>query len=703
MPLSRRRTIALSLAGFTIGLPLIVVLVVLNMDWNRAKPWLNARTSEAIGRPFAIRGDLSLTWRAGGQASDRGEQADGWRAMLPWPYLVANDVHVGNPAVLRASSDAPAVRGAGGPHPAPAVPEDMASVSQLSFSLNPLALLGQRIAIPVLRFEAPLVYLQRNVDGNNNWTFHKKDQPSPWQLDLERVVFAKGSVHLIDAVHSADITAEVDTLNADPGYGIAWVLSGKLHGETLSGSGKAGAVLSLQRQSAPYPLAAEIRVGDTRIAISGTLTKPTNLAALDLRLKLAGASMARLYRLTGLVLPETPPFSTEGHLRGTLGAQGGHWIYDRFTGKVGASDIGGTLDYRSRQPRALLSGTVRARLLQSADLAPLIGTDSNASKSARGAATAQPAGRLLPAETFKTERWTSIDADVNFEADTIVRQGALPITQLSTHFLLNDGVLKLSPLRFELAGGQLVADITLDGSGKIAPNTIRARFKASARHVQLQKLFPTLRPLQASVGEINGDALLTATGNSVATLLGSSNGEVKSVINQGTISKLLLEEMGLNIGNVVLARLFGDKQVKLNCMATDFTVGTGLMQTRSFVVDTEEALLHVSGTINLANERLDLTLKPDTKGFRVFSLRSPLYVTGTFSKPDVSVDKGILALRAGGALALAVVAPVAALLPLVSAGPGDRSACAGLLAQARVRPVAPPPGQTMARRKPARH
>jgi hypothetical protein len=41
-----------------------------------------------------------------------------------------------------------------------------------------------------------------------------------------------------------------------------------------------------------------------------------------------------------------------------------------------------------------------------------------------------------------------------------------------------------------------------------------------------------------------------------------------------------------------------------------------------------------------------------------------------------------------------VVAPVAALLPLVNTGPGEDSECATLLAQARVKPVAPKPGKT---------
>ncbi|CDG84363.1 AsmA family protein [Janthinobacterium agaricidamnosum] len=677
MTMPRRTKIGLAIASFVITVPVAAVVVLLNVDWNRAKPWLNERTSEAIGRPFAIHGDLSLTWDKGANAG----QEKTWRDYLPWPHLVAKDVHVGNPAAMTAADKT--------------LPADMASVSQFSFSLNPLALLDKKIAIPELRFNSPQVFLQRNADGNNNWTFDKKDKPSPWQLDLQSVVFTKGTIHLIDARQHANIRADVDTIAADPTYGVSWTVRGKYNGDTVSGSGKAGAVLSLQQQIAPYPVAADLKVGGTAIAIVGTLTRPTELAALDMRLKVSGASMARLYPLTGIVLPETPHFATEGHLTGTLGAQGSRWRYDAFSGKVGSSDIGGQLAFQQKQPRNLLTGAVKSRLLQFSDLGPLVGADSNASKTERGVPAVQPADKVLPVETFKTERWTSIDADVSYQAAKIIRDKDLPISNLNTHFILKDGVLSLLPLNFDIAGGKLTSEIKLDGSGKTNPHAIRAELTASARHLKLQQLFPTLDALHTSVGQINGDAKLSATGNSVASLLGSSNGEVKTLIDQGTISKLLLEEMGLNIGNVVLTKLVGDKQVKLNCMATDFAVSNGLMQTRSFIVDTEEALLNVDGTVNLANEKLDLTLKPDTKSLRVFSLRSPLYVRGTFSKPDVSVDKGVLALRAGGALALAAVAPVAALIPLINTGPGHDSACGKLLAEARVKPVAPPPGKTL--------
>ena len=677
MSMPRRTKIALAIGGALVAVPALALIVLLNYDWNRARPWLSEKTGEAIGRSFSINGNLALTW----EKQIVPERERSWRDRLPWPHLVAKDVHLGNPAGMQ--------------------PAEMASVGEFSFSLNPFALLSKQISIPVLRFEAPAVLLQRSADGQNNWTFEKKDKPSPWQLDLQRVVFNKGTVHYKDALAKAEATAEIDTINADPTYGVSWKLKGQWRGAPISGHGKAGAVLSLRQQTTPYPLAADVNLGGTRIAVEGTLTKPTALAALDMKLTMAAPSMARLYGLTGIVLPETPPFTTSGRLTATLGKDRGHYIYDKFTGKVGSSDISGHMEYQQKQPRGYLSGTVESRLLQFADLAPLVGADSNASKRARGLPAVQPSGKVLPVEKFRTERWTSIDADVKFKADRIVRDKQLPIANLVTDIHLKDGVLALTPLNFDWAGGKLASNVKLDGSGRTDKEAIRAELKASARHLKLKQLFPTLDGLKASVGEINGDASLSATGDSVATLLAASNGEVKALINQGSISKLLLEQMGLNLGNVVLAKLFGDKQVKLNCMAADFIVAKGLAQTRQFIVDTEDAVIDVDGTVNLASEQLNLTLKPDSKGLRIITLRSPLYVTGTFKNPDVSVDKGVLALKAGGAVALAVAAaPAAALLPLINTGPGKDSECAKLLAQARAKPVAPPPGRTWKGRPP---
>ena len=342
---------------------------------------------------------------------------------------------------------------------------------------------------------------------------------------------------------------------------------------------------------------------------------------------------------------------------------------------------------------------MRSKQLVFADLAPLIGADSNKAKQERNAETLQPEGKVLPVEEFKTERWTVLDADVRFAADRVIRDKALPISKLSTHLTMKDAVLTLDPLEFGMAGGTVRSTIRLDGSGREGKNAIKSTAKVAARKIQIKQLFPQVEQIQqATVGQVNGDAQLSAVGNSVASLLARSNGELKAVIDRGTVSKMLLEMAGLNVGNIILTKLFGDKQVQINCVAADFDVSSGIAKTRSFVVDTEEALITVDGAVNLAGEQLDLRINPQTKALRIFSLRAPLYVRGPFKKPDVSIDKGVLALKAGGAAALAAAAaPVAALLPLINAGPGEDSDCARLVAQAKEKPSAPPPGKVQRR------
>lgn len=647
------------------GLIAVVALsfiVLLNFDWNRAKPWLSTRISAATGRTLDIGGNLALSW----ERPPEGET--GWRRWVPWPHLRAEDVRLGNAAGFKAPQ--------------------MAQAGRVDFVLSPLQLLDKKISVSRLHLDGARVNLERLADGSNNWT-PPASEPSAWTFQLNSLVLNRGQVHLLDAVRHADLVADVDTVD-DRDYGIAWKVRGTYNKEAASGSGRAGGLLALKASNAVYPIDADLKVGKTTLAVNGTLTRPQDLAALDMRLKMAGVSMAQLYPIIGVVLPETPPFATEGHLTAKLDKSGGDYVYDKFRGTVGGSDLSGTMEFETRKPRPLLKGTVVSNLLQFSDLAPLIGGDSNASKANRGSAPVQPTDKVLPVEAFKSERWTAIDADVKFTGRRIVRDQALPIDNLTTDMHLKDGVLSMAPLDFGVAGGTLRSTVRLDARGKL----IKAEMKIAARKLQLHDLFPTSKSMQASLGEINGDASLSATGNSVAAMLGSSNGEIKGTIHDATISQLLLEEAGLNLGNIALTKITGDKQIRLNCMVSDFGVSNGQMQTRTLVIDTDRSVILADGSIDMTREQLDLTLKPRSKGVRLISLTAPLHVTGPFKDPKVSVDKGVVALKGGGAVLLALAAPVAALLPLTNLGRGKDSDCAKLLAQVRAQPVAPPPGQT---------
>ena len=670
------------IAGVIIILLIAIVIFIAMFDWNRLKPTINQKVSAELNRTFAIRGDLGVDW-------SRQKDEAGWRAWVPWPHIHAEDIVLGNPADVQ-----------GGEKDA-----QMVKLARVDASIAPLALLHKEVLIPRIWLKQPDASLLRLANGKNNWTFNlansdQKDPaqpPSAWSFTLNDIVFDRGQIDYKDAVMKGDFRAVIDPLgkplpftevtgdkkdapkSKTPPFVFGWKVDGKYNGESLSGSGKIGGMLALKDADALFPLQADVRSGNTRVAVAGTLQDPMNLGGLDLRLKFSGQTLSDLYGLTGVLLPQTPPYSTDGHLSATLHDKNGAiYRYQNFNGEIGDSDIHGSLTYQASKPRPKLTGEVVSKQLRFADLAPLIGADSNKEKAKRGETTRQPSDKVLPVEKFDTKSWGAMDADVKFSAKRIEHGESLPLSDLSTHLKLNNSVILLDPLRFGVAGGNLNSTIRLEGD----KSPMRARADLHARHLKLKQLLPKMESMERSLGDLNGDATLTGTGNSVAALLGTSNGDMKILINDGVVSRSLMELAGLNVGNYLVGKLFGDDEVAINCAAANVNIKNGLVTPRLFVFDTENAVITITGSTNMATERLDLTIDPESKGLRVLTLRSPLYVRGTYKNPDAGVKPGPLIARGAAAVALgAVVAPAAALLALISPSDSAENQCGPILQQ----------------------
>src|SRR3546814_292652 len=111
--MTRTKKILIGLGGALVLLVAALALVVALFDWNQLKPTINERVSAALGRPFAINGDLTVQWR-------RPEGEPGWRGWVPWPHIGMDDVSIGNPDWAEAPN--------------------MATLERAEFSLSPLPL-----------------------------------------------------------------------------------------------------------------------------------------------------------------------------------------------------------------------------------------------------------------------------------------------------------------------------------------------------------------------------------------------------------------------------------------------------------------------------------------------------------------------------------------------------------------------------------
>ena len=639
------------IAGIVLAPITLAILLIAMLGWNWLRGPIERMTLEKTGRVLAITGDLKVTF--------------GW----PLPRLRADAVTFANP-------------------PWASEPQ-MVSTGAVEIAIDLPQLLRQHIVLPEVRLERPVIFLEQGAGGRKNWLLDLNQLDEGARIRIERLTLDHGTLGYDDAAQKTRIRAALSTSDQQAaGMGVTFSAQGQYKGMPLKASGSGGPVLGLRDEGTPYPLKADLTVGHTGVKVDGTITSLLKFSAINMHLALRGESLAQLFPLLGIAFPETRAYVTDGHIVHT-----GHtWQYDKFSGRIGDSDIAGTFLIDTGGKRPAMKADLVSKVLDFADLGPLIGARPGQVHTAKLAApapsqTAVPTpkqARVLPDMPFKTDRWDSVDAEVNLRAKTIRRAKELPLQDLLVHLSLRDSVLTLDPLNFGVADGHLNAAITLDGR----KDPIQAHAKVRARKIFLAKLFPANELSKTSIGQINGEFDLTGQGNSVGRMLASANGKAGLVVAGGEISKLMMEQAGLHLWEMFELKITGDKLVKLRCGVAGFDVKHGTMVTDALVLDTEVTTVIGSGTIDLGQEKLDLTLNPKTKNTSPLSLHSPIYIRGSFARPEVAVDKGRVAVRALGALALGIVNPFLALIPLIDAGPGKDSDCAKLVRDARALPSA---------------
>jgi uncharacterized protein involved in outer membrane biogenesis len=284
--------------------------------------------------------------------------------------------------------------------------------------------------------------------------------------------------------------------------------------------------------------------------------------------------------------------------------------------------------------------------------------------------------RVLPTADFSGERLAVIDADVSYTIETL----RLPVQQLvlrdmRSRALLQDAELRIDPLRFRFAGGEALGSIVLDG--RATPNRLRAA--ADLRRLQLAQLVEPVDKLKQSGGRLGAQLRLEGRGASVADLLGSANGTITLGMAGGQISHLVLAAASLNGGRLLQLALGGDQPSKIRCAGVALNIDNGIGTINPLVFDTEHVRIDGDGQLNFKQERFALELRPQPKKPHILSVRGPLHVRGSFSDVDISLDSSVAA-RAGAAAALALVNPLAALIPLIETGGGEDSHCGEVLA-----------------------
>ncbi len=557
-----------------------------------------------------------------------------------------------------------------------------------------------RLSFPQIALDAPHLSLEKRADGAANWDFTQNpggatvtavapDKRSEMP-EIGRILIKDGVFGYRDEKGKSDIEMRVRNFSgtAQETQDLVAEGTGKFGGANFTLKLTGGDLIALKDNKDPYPMSVDTVIGNTHIVAKGTVQDPFQLEGLNLVLTIAGKNAADLFPITGIALPPTPPYNITGRL-GYDKAKG-EWNFQKFSGRMGDSDLSGNLSWDTgpvghlrKQPK--LTAEFLSKKLDFKDLAGFIGAapkpgagQQRSEKDQKLAAAQAASPYVIPDVPLDISRVAAMDADVTYSAARI-QSPSLPLDDFHMHVLLEDRVLRVEPIRFGTASGDIAANIKINARQSPPDATLDGTF----RKLSLARLFASasdkLGTPNVNRGNIGGVIKVAGKGSSLRDILSTSDGSLGVGMEGGQLSSLLVELTGLDLGQALSFLGKSDKPVAIRCIVGDFGIKSGQMQSRTLVMDTADTQIGGTGGLNFKSEAMDFTFEAHPKDASFLAARTPLHVRGTLKKPAISLDIPSLLARTGAAVGLAIIAAPAALLAFIEPGLGKNSPCAEML------------------------
>jgi AsmA family protein len=652
-----------------VGVLITTFLVLAFVDGNLLKPAVARAISARTGRHAAIAGDLKLH-------------------LLSWtPSAEINGLSLTNPEW----ADKPL----------------MFEVKQLALSVSLGRLLRGQIVIPQIKLIDPVFNLERDSRGRASWNLDSaagvsKGNAKPAKIPTIRsLVIQNGHLRVLDRIRKlrfgGSLVADDESGKSDASA-FKVQAKGTLNEKPFKLDANGGPLLNLAPDK-PYSFALQVTAADIKLDTHVTVLKPFDLGLLDVSFVVSGKDLADVYYLTGLALPNTPSY----RLAASVHVSGTTFRVANLNGRVGSSDLEGSLRVETSGPRPKLQGKLMSRSLNFIDLAaslgqpaeatdtlsgPKVPSDKKVSKKSKvaapspdGESAAKSADWVLPDADLQVERVRGMDADVTYEAAS-VRAPKLHTTKVDFHLVLNNGILTLDPLRFVLDQGTFSGSVRIDAHSDVPQSAIDMRI-ANVDLGQFKTAKMTEAPLS---GALMGRLKIQGSGGSIHKFASTADGAISIIIPSGNINEAMAELTGINVTEGVgLLLAKKDTQTAIRCSVIDFQAQDGTLDAKNLFVDTTDVLINGRGSVHLGDERLDLQIQGNPKKLRLTRIRAPITIKGTLAHPAIGVDAAKLAKQGAVATALGtLLTPLAAIIAFVDPGLAKNKDCAASLSSVSV-------------------
>lgn len=289
----------------------------------------------------------------------------------------------------------------------------------------------------------------------------------------------------------------------------------------------------------------------------------------------------------------------------------------------------------SIEKRMILVPAAHAAAADGQDGASIAGGAANAD--AGNAAGAQGAGKTEEPDLRFLKSW-KIAALV--QVDDLFLRG-LDLSRLQGNINGRNGVINIDPLRFDLAGGHVEEQASLNVGAY--PATWSEAVKL--RDVQLQPVLKALTSNDILSGKLQMDTRLSGRGLLPEAALSRLNGNGNVLLRDGSIKGVDIAATLRNLRN--FGQGGGEQKTDFSQMSGSFNITNGVAKNDDLFVASPLFRLTGFGVVNLPSKQLDYHLKPRLVGTLIGQgdtdtvrkgLEVPLHLTGPLDKPKVTLE-----------------------------------------------------------------
>ena len=170
---------------------------------------------------------------------------------------------------------------------------------------------------------------------------------------------------------------------------------------------------------------------------------------------------------------------------------------------------------------------------------------------------------------------------------------------------LDRGVVRLDPLTAALFGGRHRGLVVMDFSRRPAVFTVSGALEG----VDANRLASAVTSLQNVVyGAANATVHMTFAGDRAADLPRSMTGALSFALDEGRVTTLDLAQEIANIARVAIGKPKTERSTRVAALTGDFAVTNGVARTDNLTFSIDDGALAATGTIDLADQRVDLRL-----------------------------------------------------------------------------------------------